>query len=193
MDGERFDALARHLSRNRSRREVLAVLAGALAVRSVTTSANAQGLFDLGAECISADQCAPRVTCPDSQPVPVFCADNGFALDGATNCCVGYGSECREHADCCGVGDCVNYPPYWDGPCPNSSWCQPKDAVGVVGHGYSCTSTSQCRQNDGYTVCEESVCCTLAGTHCFFDTDCCGAPQCLKPYGAMLTAPGVCG
>ena len=65
--------------------------------------------------------------------------------------------------------------------------------MGVVGHGYSCTSTSQCRQNDGYTVCEESVCCTLAGTHCFFDTDCCGALQCLKPYGAMLTAPGVCG
>ncbi|HET7093276.1 MAG TPA: hypothetical protein VFI22_07360, partial [Thermomicrobiales bacterium] len=63
-------------------------------------SASGAGIA-LGAPCTSADQCSQTGG-------ETVCADNGFAADGALNCCRNQGGACTGDAGCCYGYYCIN-------------------------------------------------------------------------------------
>lgn len=182
MDDQRFDRLTRQIARGASRRSVFraaaAAAAGAVAAHLWGRDTLAQdGGLPLGAACSYAAQCTQAGG-------TTACADNGYAEDGALNCCRGEGGACFDteySADCCSGLYCRN------GVCTDLS------STGELPPGSYCTSTSQCSQAGGPAVCADNGivedgsrnCCLMEGGACGgFDARCC--------HGLMCATDGVC-
>ncbi|MDQ3696312.1 MAG: cytochrome P450 [Chloroflexota bacterium] len=104
MDNNHFDAMARRVASDVSRRHVLTsirVIAAALFVRLSTSPGAAQtsGVI-LGGICTEASDCGR------TGMAMIVCADNGIPADGALTCCVSQGC-CSNDADCCGDRRCA--------------------------------------------------------------------------------------
>ena len=180
MDDRRFDELTRSLAGGASRRGVLRGLAASAAAvfglgRVQRASAQTTAL-PLGAACSDAGQCSQTGGA-------VLCADNGYADDGALNCCRGAGGACADvtfSADCCSGLYC------------RGGVCTDLSASGELPLGSYCTETAQCSQTNGPVVCGENGveadgalnCCREAGGTCGSDAVCCGGNACVD---------GVCG
>jgi hypothetical protein len=105
MDHRRLDAFARLLA-TRTRRGVLqamggAILAGHIAARRAR--AQNRGIVVPGGACSTNADCAIQ----GAGGEPGICADNGFASDGALNCCGEQGLCCQSDAECCGDLRCA--------------------------------------------------------------------------------------
>ncbi len=180
MDDQRFDNLARALAGGASRRRVLRGMLGgtAAAVMALARGSRAgaqEGTLAPGAACSSTSQCSQAGG-------PVSCADNGYANDGALNCCRTSGGACADatsSADCCGGLYCRN------GVCTDLS------VSGELPPGSYCTATSQCSQAGGPAICADNGlasdgalnCCRTAGGVCDSSAVCCSG---------LLCAGGVC-
>lgn len=188
MDGRAFDSWVRTLPVQADRRWFVAAIA-ALAVRPHSVRGQSY-LAGLGDPCVETEQCAQVAAC--GGPGPVVCTDNGYAEDGARNCCVGQGQGCGAHDHCCSGLLCLGSHAI-DG-C-GAGQCLPRDAVGVVARGTACTESAQCMQDDGYAVCsEDGRCCSFEGSRCAFGLECCGALTCVKddPSDIRWYSPGTC-
>ncbi len=226
MDGQRFDALTRSLASSTSRRRLLRSLAagtgaflGGLIVQS-HADARHKGL---GVACNSSAECTQTGG-------PVVCASNGIATDGALNCCRSQGGACSTGSHCCGDLICASNGITTDGalnccrneggPCTSGAGCcgALQCTAGVCRAntggrvpGQECTSTSQCSQTGGVTICASNGissdgalnCCRNAGGACANGYGCCGALTCTggvctgpvtvnRPLGAECTANGQC-
>ncbi len=181
MDGQRFDSMTRALANGVSRRTAVRGLVGAVAaglftgVRGRSTSAQ-EGTLALGATCTVTSQCSQTGGA-------VVCGDNGYADDGALNCCRNEGGACFDvtySADCCGGLYCR------DGLCTDLS------VTGELPLGSYCTSVSQCSQAGGSVLCADNGaasdgslnCCRTEGGACGNSAGCCGGLVCIG---------GVCG
>jgi len=191
VDDRRFDELTRSLAGGASRRGVLRGLAASAAaalvgVARVGRSTAQTTALRLGAACGDAGQC-------DQTGGAVLCADNGYADDGALNCCRGEGGACADvtfSADCCSGLYC------------RGGVCTDLAVTGDLPLGSYCTATEQCSQADGPVVCGENGveadgalnCCREAGGACGSDAVCCGGNSCVDGVceGATLDglAPG---
>jgi len=82
VDQQRFDALARHLAQEPSRRSFLGGLTAALGLALLGRQADAApgGYLAPGAECTDDSQCG------DTRYNSMFCNDNGTSYDGTLNC-----------------------------------------------------------------------------------------------------------
>lgn len=103
MDSARFDHLAR-LAASGSRRDILRALVAAAIVAPMAPARVAlaqEGVVVVGGACATTEDCRQV----DMQRGAV-CADNGFAADGALNCCLDEGC-CASDADCCGDRRCA--------------------------------------------------------------------------------------
>ena len=134
------------------------------------------GTLARGASCTSASQC-------NQTGGTVLCADNGYADDGALNCCRDRGGACTDtarSADCCFGLYCRN------GACTDLS------ATGQLPPGSACDRADQCDQTGGGVICAyngistggATNCCRNAGGACALDAGCCGDTRCIN---------GVCG
>jgi len=157
--------------------------------RSASPAAS-QTLVHLGGACSETWQCAQQVGC--GNPGAVYCADNGYADDGYLNCCGYQGIACGSHAHCCAGLLCLGQTSI-DG-C-GAGTCQPRDAIGIIGLGASCTESHQCSQETAPAICsiDGSCCTTQPGVRCYWSGQCCGGLTCLKPAGAIWVDPGICG
>jgi hypothetical protein len=174
MDGRHFDAMARALADDRSRRAVLRGLLGTAAAGLLAgvrgRSATAQEALPPGAECTDDGQCS-------QVGGAVVCADNGYVADGELNCCRNAGGACSDEtygADCCSGLYCR------DGACTDLS------VTGDLPVGSYCTASSQCSQDGGSVVCADNDvtsdgalnCCRNAGGACSGSAGCCGGLTC---------------
>lgn len=190
MDGAAFDRWVANLGGRVGRRAVVlgafsAFLGGRGTVRGQIR------LAVLGEPCTATEQCQQGVFGCGKDPA-VICADNGYAEDGSLNCCVGGGQSCGAHAHCCGGLVCLGSHNI-DG-C-GAGQCLPRDTVGTVFAGASCTESAQCSQKDDSVVCsEDGVCCMFEGSRCFAGAQCCGALACVKddPTDPRWYSPGTC-
>jgi len=186
MDDQRFDRLARRIATAAPRRSVLrgavAVAAGAVGARFGGRGALAQeGGLGLGASCTSASQCT-------QVGGTTACADNGYADDGAFNCCRTDGGACFDtmySADCCSGLYCR------DGACTDLS------VTGDLPPGSYCVATSECSQASGPTVCSDNGiaedgarnCCLMDGGTCgTLDSRCCASLFCVDGICQPTTA-----
>jgi hypothetical protein len=189
MDGGRFDVwVVKLATRTRRRSLILGAIASFASIPRIVRGQTS--LVQLGGECTATDQCAQVGACGGSGPI--ICADNGYADDGALNCCVGQEQFCGSHGDCCSGLLCLGSHSI-DG-CGNG-WCRPRDTIGVVGRGTACTESAQCSQEEGYVVCsEEGLCCSFEGSRCAVSQQCCGALSCIKddPTDVRWYSPGTC-
>ena len=172
MDGQRFDALARALSKGVSRRAVwrglLGTGVGSLFAASVQSARAQVGCGTSG------EQCPPGTTCVDSQ-----CCDN------QNNCCVTNFSTCSGVAPCCGAPDfdCC------DGVCTtllfdraNCGSCGNGCAQGQVCCNGSCCDGMCC---GGGTVCVPP----LDPNNCETCGDVCGpCESCQAVFGGQICA-----
>ena len=181
MDGHRFDSMTRALASGVSRRAAVRGLAVVAAAGLLTglrgRGASAQeATLALGAVCTATSQCSQAGGA-------VVCADNGYADDGALNCCRNAGGACFDvaySADCCGGLYCR------DGVCTDLS------TTGELPLGSYCTSVSQCSQAGGTVLCADNGvasdgalnCCRTEGGACSGSAGCCGGLVCTN---------GVCG
>jgi hypothetical protein len=160
VDGSQFDTIARKLAGRGSRRGLLGgLVAGLLAARD-RSSAVAQGVFlGPGEPCYDDAQCR-------GADAPLVCADNGFAYDGALNCCTYAGSRCGFDEACCGTASCLG------GICS------------YAGPGDPCQHSSQCVAADTAVSCDyvdqtnDYRCCAYEGSSCGWDGGCCGNLRC---------------
>jgi hypothetical protein len=117
----------------------------------------------------------------------VDCAFNGETTRGTTNCCRWAGGACTLDIGCCGEARCVN------GFCSGGtapSGTTPGGAApgGGLAVGASCSSSAQCSQVGGSTICADNGiatdgslnCCRNAGGACASGEGCCGALLCLS-------------
>ena len=181
MDERRFDELTRSLASGASRRNVLRGLAGgaAAAAMALTRGGRAraqQAGLAPGAACTDSSQCSQLTGA-------TVCADNGYADDGALNCCRQSGGACVDatySADCCGGLYC------------RGGVCTDLATSGELPPGSYCTSSSQCSQVGGTVVCADNGvasdgalnCCRQAGGACSSSAGCCAGQTCTG---------GVCG
>lgn len=120
------------------------------------------------------DSCAETSECVPSVVGSVICGDNGVAADGALTCCQEEGGGCSVDADCCGAVLCAN------GFCGGTY--VPKHLAGA-----ECTSSDQCSQGGGATICADNGivtdgplnCCRSAGGTCTAGADCRGGLLCV--------------
>lgn len=174
MDGRRFDALTRQLAGSPSRRTVLRGLVGTAAAGLFAgvrgRSAAAQEALPPGAACSDEGQCSQLGGA-------TVCADNGYAADGALNCCRNEGGTCRDEifgADCCSGLYC------------RGGVCTDLAVTGDLPVGSYCTASSQCSQEGGPVVCADNEvtsdgalnCCRNAGGTCGGSFGCCGGLTC---------------
>lgn len=181
MDDRRFDSLTKSLAGGASRRGVLRGLVGAAVgaavglARGARAGAQETGLAP-GSACSDASQCSQAGGA-------TLCADNGYADDGALNCCRGAGGACVDatfSADCCSGLYC------------RGGVCTDLSVSGELPLGSYCTETAQCSQTSGPAVCGDNGveadgglnCCREAGGACSGDSVCCGGNVCTN---------GVCG
>ncbi|MDQ3411715.1 MAG: hypothetical protein M3509_06295 [Chloroflexota bacterium] len=147
------------------------------------TDLSLTGQLPPGSACDSADQC-------DQTGGGVDCAFNGEVTRGATNCCRYGGGACTTKAGCCGEADCIN------GVCGGAA-----PAAGGLTPGASCTSSSQCGQGGGTTICADNGiasdgalnCCRNAGGACTNGAGCCAGLLCTNGTcggGGASGAPG---
>lgn len=133
------------------------------------TGTTPSGGLALGAQCTASDQCT-------QSGGATVCADNGYAGDGALNCCRNEGGTCTGvgySADCCGGLYCV------EGRCTNNT-------TGGLAVGAECSQTGQCSQANGSVSCGANGldadgalnCCVNAGSTCTQDSNCCGGLWC---------------
>ena len=129
------------------------------------------GNLSPGATCTATDQCSQTGGA-------VVCGDNGIPSDGALNCCRNAGGACADavtSADCCGGLYCRN------GVCAS----EPTD--GQKAPGEVCTSTPECNQIGGETLCGDNGittdgalnCCRRDGGACSTDAGCCAGLLCV--------------
>lgn len=183
MDSRRFDQITKTLAGEVSRRSVarglLGVAAAGIAAGVRGRRAAAQETLPLGATCTTAAQCS-------QVGGPVDCGDNGYAADGALNCCRNAGGACLDatfSADCCSGLYC------------RGGVCTDLSATGELPVGSYCTASSQCSQVGGPVVCADNAvaadgelnCCRNAGGVCSGSAGCCGGLECLG--GACAAAP----
>ncbi len=130
----------------------------------------------LGSECTSTSQCSQAGG-------SVVCASNGLATDGERNCCRNSGGACSSDIQCCAGIYCVN------GTCGGST--TGTTPSGGLALGAQCTSSSQCTQTGGSTVCANNGydgdgplnCCRNEGGSCSgvgYSADCCGGLYCVE-------------
>lgn len=168
MDGQRFDALARHIGESRTRRGVLRGIAGTAALcLGLRRSAPVEGKLRFrtaGEPCHSDDQCR-------AADAPLICADNGFDYDGPLNCCTYVDGRCFEDEGCC-----------WGNVCVNGFCAYP--APSYLGPGDPCSQEGQCRAADTALTCAyvastgDYRCCAAGGDRCGSDSGCCGDSVC---------------
>ena len=163
MDYQHFDRLTREVARRSPRRSLFraaaGVAAGVIAARFREQAALAQdGGLAPGAACTAATQCSQAGGA-------TACADNGYASDGPLNCCRTAGGACFDteySADCCSGLYC------------RGGVCTDLSAAGELPPGSYCTSTSECDQASGPTVCADNGlaedggknCCLMEGGAC---------------------------
>lgn len=187
MDGKGFDALVRMLGASTGRRAaVIGVLAALRGGMGIVPEARAQALLGLGAACTSTDQCNPTAT-SCGPTTPVFCADNGYAEDGALNCCRFEGGACIEHSHCCAGLMCQNLDPM---QVCSVGQCLPPNQQDPAALATRCPGTYYCEMRFGASECSAAgYCCSLAaGTSCYSDVECCGAMTCV---GSSVSAVGL--
>jgi hypothetical protein len=103
MKDRRFDQLTRSLTHNGSRRTLLRVMGGGVALlvprfRPHEALAN-HGTSGPGDPCRHDNQCV-------AADVPLVCAWNGHGHDGDYNCCTNDGNGCADDSWCCGTSVC---------------------------------------------------------------------------------------
>lgn len=123
------------------------------------------------------DMCDATPECVASVLGTVICADNGVAEDGPLNCCFERGGICYDGPDslCCGSLSCI------DGVCGGGEFFRTRYP------GAACTSSVQCSQGGGDTVCADNGiagdgplnCCRYAGGGCTDGAGCCGGLLCV--------------
>src|SRR5215212_7856465 len=205
MDGFRFDDLARAVAGGPSRRSVLKGLAATLAAAwfpiGVPLTARAQNTVPLGGQCSAL---GANSECSQAGGA-VVCSDNGIIRDGQFNCCRNTGGACSSDIQCCANLFCVN------GTCGGTS--SGTTSAGLA-PGAQCTSSSQCSQSGGATVCADNGydgdgplnCCRNEGGACSggdYSAGCCGGLYCVDgvctnnrtgglALGAECTQTGQC-
>jgi hypothetical protein len=141
----------------------------------------------LGAECTSTSQCSQAGG-------SVVCASNGVPGDGARNCCRNTGGACTADIQCCANLFCVN------GTCGGSA--TGTTPSGGLALGAQCTSSDQCTQSGGATVCANNGydgdgplnCCRNEGGSCTgvsYSADCCGGLYCVNGVCTSNTTGGL--
>ena len=131
-----------------------------------------------GASCTTTSQCSQTGG-------SVVCADNGIPADGELNCCRTAGGACSDavySADCCFGLYCRN------------GVCGSEATDGTREPGEACTSTPECSQIGGETLCGDNgiatdgelTCCRREGGTCATDAGCCAGLLCVN--GACSTA-----
>jgi hypothetical protein len=141
----------------------------------------------LGAECTSTSQCSQAGG-------SVVCASNGVPGDGARNCCRNTGGACTADIQCCANLFCVN------GTCGGTS--TGTTPSGGLALGAECTSSNQCTQTGGATVCANNGydgdgplnCCRNEGGACTgvsYSADCCGGLYCVNGVCTSNTTGGL--
>ncbi|HEU5433793.1 MAG TPA: hypothetical protein VFU81_19140 [Thermomicrobiales bacterium] len=142
-------------------------------------SASGAGIA-LGAPCTSSDQCSQTGG-------ETVCADNGYAADGALNCCRNQGGACTGDAGCCYGYYCIN------------SVCTTQGGgSGTLALGAECSTTQQCSQDGGSVVCADNGiatdgalnCCRQSGGACPSDAACCFGLYCVSGSCTSSTASG---
>jgi hypothetical protein len=173
---------------------------GAVCVNGACGGGGGGGSLGLGAECTSTSQCSQAGG-------SVVCASNGIAADGARNCCRNTGGACTADVQCCASLFCVN------NTCGGTSSGTTPPSGGLA-LGAQCTSSEQCTQAGGATVCADNGydgdgplnCCRNEGGACTgtdFSADCCGGLYCVNgictnnrtgglPLGASCVQTGQC-
>ena len=185
MDSRRFDnfvrAMAAEAPRRRVLRGLLGTAAGALLARGRIGGAAAQdGTLQRGAACTSTAQCS-------QVGGAVVCADNGYADDGALNCCRNAGGACTDvtySADCCSGLYC------------RGGVCTDLSVTGELPPGSYCTATSECSQASGPAICADNGIASDGALNCCFGEGvacsgnhalCCGGLFCVD--GLCAPAP----
>jgi hypothetical protein len=182
VDDQRFDLLTRKLAGNAMRRGILRGLAGMAALLVVgyrTRVAVARRTFaGPGDSCRSDSECL-------AADAPLICDDNGFAYAGPLNCCTYEGSRCGSDEGCC-----------WDNACVNG-FCTSTPVS--LGPGDQCNPGDRCIAADAAVTCDfvantgDYRCCSIEGSRCEWDGDCCGSNSCINGFCASpqsVAGPG---
>ena len=155
----------------------------------------------LGSQCTSTSECS-------QSGGSVVCASNGVTADGERNCCRNSGGACTSDIQCCANLFCVN------GTCGGTTSGTTTTTSGGLAPGAQCTSTQQCSQSGGATVCADNGfdgdgplnCCRNEGGACTggdYSAGCCGGLYCVNnvctnnrtgglALGASCTQTGQC-
>lgn len=160
---------------------------GAFCVNGICGSgATSTSGLRLGSACTTTSECSQTGG-------SVVCADNGVAEDGAKNCCRNTGGACGSDLECCSGAFCINGVCGGSGTSGSSSNLRP---------GQECTSSSQCSQVGGTTVCASNGydtdgalnCCRNEGGACsdtVYSADCCGGYYCREGKCTQITTDGL--
>ncbi len=160
---------------------------GSVCVNGTCGGGGGTGGRGLGAECTSTSQCS-------QSGGSVVCASNGVPGDGARNCCRNTAGACTADVQCCANLFCVN------GTCGGtSSGTTPSGGLAL---GAQCTSSQQCTQAGGATVCADNGfdgdgplnCCRNQGGACTgvnYSADCCGGLYCVSGVCTNNTSGGL--
>jgi hypothetical protein len=141
----------------------------------------------LGAACTATSECSQAGG-------SVVCASNGISGDGDRNCCRNAGGACTSDVQCCANLFCVN------GTCGGTS--SGTTTSGGLTLGAQCTSSAQCSQANGPTVCANNGydgdgplnCCRNEGGSCSgvnYSADCCGGLYCVNGICTNNTSGGL--
>jgi hypothetical protein len=161
MDDTAFDRLSKFVARL-SRRDLaraLRFVATAVLLTPVRIArAELEGVVVLGGACSSGLECRQQ-----EMQAEAICADNGFASDGALNCCVERGC-CGTDADCCGDLRCA----------PTGDVCSVcrRPPFATRGMGQRCASDNDCIAS---VVCD--VACLKTRCACRDDGELSGTPE----------------
>jgi hypothetical protein len=172
---------------------------GAVCVNGSCGGGGGGGGRGLGAECTSTSQCSQTGGA-------VVCASNALPADGDRNCCRNSGGACGGDSHCCAGLYCVN------SVCGGTS--SGTTPAGGLALGARCTSSEECTQSGGPTVCADNGyegdgplnCCRNEGGACTgvgYSADCCGGLYCVDgtcinnatgglPVGAECSQTGQC-
>jgi hypothetical protein len=181
MDSQRFDRLALAVAGG-SRRGLLRGLAGMAAL--VLSARRAESAAAHHAKAGPGDPCRTDGDCLAAD-APLICDDNGFSYDGPLNCCTYEGSRCASDEGCC-----------WDNACVNG-FCS--RVLVSLGPGDRCNPGDRCVAADAAVTCDyvaatgDYRCCSIEGSRCGWDGDCCGSASCLNgfcAYPAVYAGPG---
>ncbi|HET7095415.1 MAG TPA: hypothetical protein VFI22_18130, partial [Thermomicrobiales bacterium] len=113
--------------------------------------------------------------------------DNGYAADGALNCCRNQGGACTGDAGCCYGYYCIN------------NICTTQGGgSGTLALGAECSTSQQCSQDGGSVVCADNGlttdgalnCCRQEGGGCPSDAACCFGLYCVSGICTSATASG---